>query len=296
MTRPATRVWRAALVLVLLLAVAFALAAPPERCPSVSAAELRRSAQSAADWLVRNQNPDGTWLYLYDRRTDSAADEYNSVRHAGAVMALYQAAAAGLPGALRSADLGTEWALQRLLERDGWAAVDWEGRPEVETGTTALLVAGLVIRREATGDPRYDAVMAKLGRFLVAQSEPSGAVLASFDPGRGGRCPASTRSTTRARPTGPSLASTAPSRTTAGARQPIALARTWRHRATRWRVTGRRSPIIGLPTAWPTPCTSLNVAGRLSPGTSLHTRAVKPSCSGAASAGSLRSSGRGASS
>jgi small neutral amino acid transporter SnatA (MarC family) len=181
------RVWRTGLVLVALLAFSFGIAAPPERCPSVSAAELQRSAQSAVDWFVRNQRADGTWLYLYDAETDTAPDEYNVVRHAGVTMGLYQAAAAGLPGAQRSADRGTEWALDRLLERDGWEAIAFDGW--VGTGATALLVAGLDIRREATGDTRYDAVLRRLGRFLVAQTEPTGAVLASYDPARGRAVP-----------------------------------------------------------------------------------------------------------
>ncbi|MGH3994679.1 MAG: hypothetical protein ACRDSN_19730, partial [Pseudonocardiaceae bacterium] len=98
-------------------------------------------------------------------------------------MGLYQAAAAGLPGALRSADRGTEWALDRLVRHDGWAALAGDGR--VTTGATALLVAGLVTRRDATGDTRYDDVLGRLGRFVLAQTEPSGAVLASYDPARG---------------------------------------------------------------------------------------------------------------
>jgi hypothetical protein len=98
-------------------------------------------------------------------------------------MGLYQAAAAGLPGALRSADSGTEWALDRLLEREGWAALEYQGR--VATGSTALLAAGLAIRREATGDERYDDALRRLGRFLLAQTEPSGAVLAEYDSARG---------------------------------------------------------------------------------------------------------------
>jgi hypothetical protein len=65
---------------------------------------------------------------------------------------------------------------------DGWAAVDWEG--QVETGASALLVAGLALRREATGDTHYDEVLGRLGRFLLAQTGPSGAVLASYDPAR----------------------------------------------------------------------------------------------------------------
>ncbi|MGH2744662.1 MAG: hypothetical protein ACRDN8_19710 [Thermoleophilaceae bacterium] len=180
---PATRVWRAGLSLALILAAAFTVVAPPERCPSVTAGELRRSAQATVDWFVRNQEPDGAWLYLYDADDDSTPSEYNEVRHAGVTMGLYQAAAAGLPGALRSADRGTEWALDRLVRHDGWAALAGDGR--VTTGATALLVAGLVTRREATGDTRYDDVLGRLGRFVLAQTEPSGAVLASYDPARG---------------------------------------------------------------------------------------------------------------
>jgi small neutral amino acid transporter SnatA (MarC family) len=185
--RPATRLWRAGLILAVLVAVTFVALAPPERCPPVGAGELRRSAQAGVDWFVRNQNPDGTWLYLYDAERNSAAADYNVVRHAGAAMGLYLAASEGLPRALRSADRGAEWALDRLLERDDWAALAWRGR--VATGATALLVAGLVQRREATADTRYDDVLRRLGRFLVVQTEPSGAVLASYDAAAGAPVP-----------------------------------------------------------------------------------------------------------
>jgi small neutral amino acid transporter SnatA (MarC family) len=185
--RPVGRAWRAGVGLALLLAVTFVVVAPPERCPSVSAGELQRSAQAAVDWFLRNQEADGAWLYLYDAEDDWTAPEYNEVRHAGVTMALYQAAAAGLPGALHSADRGAEWALERLLERDGRAALAYRGR--VATGATALLVAGLATRREATGDTHYDDVLRRLGRFLLAQTEPSGAVLAEYDPVLGAPVP-----------------------------------------------------------------------------------------------------------
>ncbi|HEY6637048.1 MAG TPA: hypothetical protein VIZ61_05120, partial [Solirubrobacterales bacterium] len=55
---------------------------------------------------------------------------------------------------------------------------------EIDTGATALLVAGLTIRREATGQTRYDGLLRRLGRFLIAQTEQSGAVLARYDPAR----------------------------------------------------------------------------------------------------------------
>ena len=173
------RLWRAGLSLVLLLAVAFVALAPPERCPPVSAEGLRRSAQATVDWFVRNQERDGSWVYTYNADDNSMPVDYNEVRHAGVTMGLYQAAAAGLPGALESADRGTEWALDRLVRRDGLAAL--AGVDRVTTGATALLAAGLDIRREATGDPRYDDELTQFGRFLQAQTEPSGAVLAEYD-------------------------------------------------------------------------------------------------------------------
>ena len=107
----AKRLWKAGLALAVASAFAFAVVAPPEHCPSVTAPQLRDSAQASVDWFVRNQDADGTWLYQYNADDDVVAPEYNAVRHSGVTMGLYQAAAAGLPGALRSADRGTEWAL-----------------------------------------------------------------------------------------------------------------------------------------------------------------------------------------
>src|SRR5215217_7039450 len=184
---PASAVWRAGVILALVIAVAFTVVAPPERCPTVTAGQLRRSAQATVDWFVRNQAADGTWVYLYDAEHDSTPSEYNLVRHAGVTMGLYQAAAAGLPGALGSADRGTKWALDRLIERDGWAAFASPG--PISTGASALLVAALATRRDATGKRRYDDALGRLGRFLIAQTEPSGAVLASYDSTRGAPLP-----------------------------------------------------------------------------------------------------------
>jgi small neutral amino acid transporter SnatA (MarC family) len=159
--------------------LALGIVAPPEHCPPVSASELRAAAGETVDWFVRNQRADGTWLYLYDADTDTAPREYNAVRHAGVAMGLYQAASAGLPGALDAADRGVVWAEDRLIEHDGWAALRYQG--QTSAGAAALLVAGLAERRTLTGDGRYDELLARLGRFLVAQTEPSGAVLATYD-------------------------------------------------------------------------------------------------------------------
>ena len=181
-SRPATvgrRVGLAVLASVTACAVMVGVLAPPERCPSVTVASLRSAAGESVEWFVRNQHRDGTWLYLYDADTAMVSADYNVVRHSGAIMGLYQAAVAGLPDALTSADRGLTWLQDRLLERDDWVAVS--NRGDTAVGASALLLAGLVDRRATTGDARYDDLMQRLGRFLVAQTEPSGAVLARYD-------------------------------------------------------------------------------------------------------------------
>jgi small neutral amino acid transporter SnatA (MarC family) len=162
--------------------LAFGVGAPPENCPDITADQTRLAASGAVDWLIDNQQPDGTWLYEYDRITDVETDDYNIVRHAGVMSSLYQAGARGYEGASESADRGLDWALDNLIERHDWAAVTTTDR--VQAGTNALMLAALVERRLYTDDATYDDVMSQLGRFLTSQVEPSGALLAYYDLGR----------------------------------------------------------------------------------------------------------------
>ena len=235
--------------------LAFGVLAPPEHCPDVTADDLEASATAAVEWFTRNQHDDGTWLYEYDAVADrETGSPYNLVRHAGAVMGLYQAATAGIPGALESADRGVEWARDHLLEHDGWTALAFDGRTAV--GAAALLAAGLVERRLLTGETDDDDLIRGLARFMVAQTEPSGAVLAQYDDAAGQPVPAATRSTTPARRTGRWPESTACSRTRAGVRPPTASATTWPPAATRSRTTGHRSRTTGRRTGSPRRSTS----------------------------------------
>jgi hypothetical protein len=167
-------------------AVAFGAIAPPERCPDVTASSVRGAAALTVGWFERNQRDDGSWLYEYDRDSGRETPEYNVVRHAGAVMGLFQAARDGVARdvALRVGDRGVSWALARTSEAgDAAAALDVDGTQP--TGASALLAAGLVHRRDATGDHGYDAALRRYGHFLVANVEPSGAVRAYGRPGPG---------------------------------------------------------------------------------------------------------------
>lgn len=157
----------------------FGAGAPPERCPDLTPNTLRAAATSAANWIIDNQEPDGRWLYEYDRVRDEATDDYNVVRHAGVMSSLYQADTNGIDGALASADRGLEWALDNVVEREDWAGVTTTNT--VQAGTNALLLAALVERRLATGEATYDAFMERLARFLERQVEPTGALLAYYD-------------------------------------------------------------------------------------------------------------------
>lgn len=164
-------------------ALAFGVAAPPERCPDLTVGETTAAAAAAVDWMVTNQHADGTWLYEYDRSTDTVSDDYNVVRHAGVMMSLYQAAARGFDGALDSADRGLEWAMDHLVEQDGW--IGMTDSDTVQAGSNALLLAGLAERREMTGDGTHDELMAGLARFVADQTEATGALLAYYDLGPG---------------------------------------------------------------------------------------------------------------
>ncbi len=161
------------------VAIAFGVAAPPERCPDLTVERTRAAADAATDWIVDNQLEDGRFLYEYDRSTDTVSDDYNEVRHAGVMSSLYQAAARGHDGALAAADRGLVWAEDHLVERDDWIGMTDSSR--LSAGTNALLLAALTERRVDTGDDRHDELMRGLARFLVSQVEPSGALLAYYD-------------------------------------------------------------------------------------------------------------------
>lgn len=162
--------------------------AGPELCEPPAPAEVEASISAAAAWLVANQGADGRFLYEYDREARAASPEYNEVRHAGVTMSLYQLAAAGKRDYLEFAERGLDRMLGRLIRKDGWAAVR-EDDGTAKLGSTALLAAALVFRREATGDPQYDSLLAELGRFLLAMQEPNGRMLAYWSPAVGGPIP-----------------------------------------------------------------------------------------------------------
>jgi len=148
---------------------------PAEVCPPVDAAAIRTSIDEAVGWLTRGIGPDGRYTYGYHRGEDRVNLEYNGPRHAGVTMSLYQAhAVTGSAAALEGADRALDYALAGMITTEEFTA--WELFSEVNTGANGLLLAGLAIRREATGDGRHDELMRAIGRFLLVQQYPDGSV------------------------------------------------------------------------------------------------------------------------
>lgn len=171
------RVWRALLGWLVVVG-GVALAVHPERCTTPEPGALRAAASAAVDWFGANTRPDGRFVYRYDR--DRAVEEggYNDVRHAGVLFSLFQAAGAGIAGALDIGDDGLDYVDANLTETAVGVAF---GRGiVVETGTQGLLVAALDERRAATGSTDRDELMLELGRTMVGAVTPEGAVAASI--------------------------------------------------------------------------------------------------------------------
>lgn len=161
---------------VLRLTVAGALS-----CEAPTVAELDEGIDAAARWLVANQQADGRFLYEFDRRARTPLPTYNEVRHAGVTMSLYQLLLLR-PGAYEWVRPAAERALERMLANlyhgEGWVAVSEPDGRTLKLGATALFVAALWHRREATGDTSLDGTMVAAGRFLLALQERDGRMLA----------------------------------------------------------------------------------------------------------------------
>jgi hypothetical protein len=163
-------------VWIVLLAFVRVAVIPPESCGIVSEERIAGAAAGAAAWMTRNQNADGTYVYLYDKESDQAPIAYNEVRHAGVTMSLYQAAGRlGDREALTAADNGLAWMEANLVRHRDWAALTasgWPDRPAL--GASALMVVSLAERRLATADAQYDGLMREVGRYLRALQRDDG--------------------------------------------------------------------------------------------------------------------------
>ena len=148
----------------------------PEVCPPIARSEARLAAIQAGDWIVRNQEDDGRFLYDFHRGRDGSSGDYNLVRHAGVTMSLYQLVRSGELRYLDAAERGLAWMLQRL-EPTGGGGLAFADTDRAKLGASSLLLVSLAQRRLATSDPQYDETMQRLGTFLLEQQRDDGSML-----------------------------------------------------------------------------------------------------------------------
>ena len=160
-------------------------AVPPERCPAVSTTGALTGARAAAAWMERAQRADGSYLYEYNIEEDREVPGYNAVRHAGVTMALYLLAAGGEPSTIAAGDRGLAWMERNLIRHGDWAALQAPADGSIELGASALLLAGLAQRRQATSDTSRDGLMREVGRFVLTMQNPDGSFLLRWLPETG---------------------------------------------------------------------------------------------------------------
>jgi hypothetical protein len=142
-------------------------------------------ARLGARWFAGNVREDGAFYYIYRPDKDVyELEEYNEVRHAAAVYALFQVyGAVGGKDLLEAGEQAAGYIEDhsRVVEGSGRAFV-YEDRNQL--GGQALALMALLERRRVTEDTRYDALIDDLAAFLLSMEleEEPGHYYMYYDP------------------------------------------------------------------------------------------------------------------
>lgn len=169
----------------------------PMPLSTVSLDATKASILAAGEWYLANLTPEGQVTYKFWPEENRYSDEYNHVRHTLATWNLWQAWTLDpRPEFLEGAQRAQRWTLTSLVERDETGLTGWE-REAVEKsplaadikkngmayfthggntklGSVVVGLLGMIEVARATGDHGNDALMRKLGRFVMFMQEPSG--------------------------------------------------------------------------------------------------------------------------
>lgn len=163
----------------LLVAGVVSVAVHPERCRRPTDDELTTAARLTVDWFAANIEPDGRFVYRYDRERSTEEAGYNDTRHAGVMWSLWQAEADGVSGAGEVAEMAFAYVSPRIRDTVIGPAFGAGDRPG--SGSTGLLVAALDERRAATGRTDLDDLLVGLGHTLAGVVNDDGSVSADID-------------------------------------------------------------------------------------------------------------------
>ena len=157
----------------------------PIRVVELSSTGMVAAARSGGDYLVRMQQEDGSFHYLYDAAMDRVIEdaEYNILRHAGTAFSLFDLYAHTkdaryLAAANRAIDF-LKTRFRPVTESNFLYVLDFDGKAKLGASGLALLA----ISRQIELDPasaHHDVALQLANHILVLQ-EPDGAFL-SYHP------------------------------------------------------------------------------------------------------------------
>ena len=156
--------------------------------------EIRNEAIAGADWIVKNIQEDGRYLYYYDCKDDNYKDHehpntpednlyYNDLRHCGGIITLIRAYQLTkdrkyLDFAKRGIDFITT--ITQEHEVDGKPAAYVFYNSKAKLGGTAMILVAMMKYRNETNDRTYDDYIKKYTRHLLSRIYKTGEMLGYY--------------------------------------------------------------------------------------------------------------------
>ncbi len=155
---------------------------------------IKSMALSGADWIVKNQQDDGKFLYYYDAKEDNYKDHehpnapednlyYNDLRHCGGIVTLIRAYQLTKDEKyLKSAKKGIDFITTLTKEHDynGQVAGYVFYNKKAKLGGTGMILIAMMKYRTETGDKSYDEYIKKYSRHLLSRIYKTGEMLGYY--------------------------------------------------------------------------------------------------------------------
>ena len=154
----------------------------------INRAMVRDAVTRAADYVLRQIQPDGKFFYQYYPLEDRhSAGDYSLPRHAGTTWFLSLAyrqlkQQRYLAGARRAIDYLGQHAVPRACRSTPYACVGSDAYADL--GSAALAVVAIAEYQGATGDTRFEQLARRLGRFIVWMQKDNGDFCHQYFPSR----------------------------------------------------------------------------------------------------------------
>jgi hypothetical protein len=147
--------------------------------PRVDREAARTAAIAGARYLLRHQQPDGEFAYIYETVHDAALTaDYSLPRHFGSTSFLAEAYGAtrdpAIGAAVRRALAWGESRVDPACAEAGLACMAPERATLADLGSTALALVAITEYRSHGGDPGLDSLARRLAAFLLGMQRPAG--------------------------------------------------------------------------------------------------------------------------